>query len=95
MLLLNHKMSANEALKFNFVSEVFATSELSKVWSRVEHFATLPKNSMRVSKQLVKKFEVDKLLKACDVEMDALYKCQDGEEFMEAVISFMNRKSKL
>lgn len=96
MLLLNHKMSASEALKFNFVSEVFAPSDLStKLWPRIEHFATLPKNSMRVSKQLVKKFEIDHLLRACDEEMAELYKCQDGEEFMNAVINFMNRKSKL
>lgn len=96
MLLLNHKMSAKEALNFNFVSEVFATSELlTKLWPRIENFATLPKNSMRVSKKLMKKFDIDTLEKVCDEEMAELYKCQDGEEFMNAVINFMNRKSKL
>lgn len=96
MLLLNHKMSAKEALQFNFVSEVFTSSELTtKVWPRIETFATLPKNSMKVSKMLMKKFDLDKLEKACDDEMVELYKCQDSDEFMNAVISFMNRKSKL
>ncbi len=89
-------MTANEAHKFNFVSEVFTTSELAtKVWPRVENFATLPKNSMRVSKKLMKKFDLDQLERVCDEEMIELYKCQEGEECMNAVINFMNRKSKL
>jgi len=96
MLLLNHKMSAAEALKFNFVSEVFTTSELAtKLWPRIENYATLPKDSMRVSKKLLKKFDLVELEKACDDEMVELYKRQDSDEFMNAVINFMNRKSKL
>lgn len=96
MLLLNHKMSADEALKFNFVSEVFTTSELStKLWPRIDNFATLPKDSVRVSKHLLKKFDLAELERACDEEMVELYKRQDSEEFMNAVINFMNRKSKL
>lgn len=89
-------MSADEALKFNFVSEVFTTSELStKLWPRIEKFATLPKESVRVSKGLMKKFDVVALEKACDDEMAELYKRQDSEEFMTAVLNFMSRKSKL
>lgn len=96
MLMLNHKMSADEALKFNFVSEVFTTSELStKLWPRIENYATLPKDSMRASKYLLRKFDLAELEKACDDEMVELYKRQDSEEFMNAVINFMNRKSKL
>jgi len=96
MLLLNHKMNANEALRFNFVSEVFTTSELAtKVWPRIEGYATLPKDSMRVSKMLLQKFDLVELERACDEEMIELYKRQDSEEFMNAVFNFMSRKSKL
>lgn len=89
-------MTAEEALKFNFVSEVVNTSELTtKIWPRIEKFSELPKESVRVSKRLMQKFDLDTLEKACDDEMVELYKRQDSEEFMNAVISFMNRKSKL
>lgn len=96
MLLLNHKLTAAEALKFNFVSEVFAPSELStKLWPRIEDFSKLPKDSIRVSKKLMQRFDLVALEKACHDEMVELYKRQDSDEFANALINFMNRKSKL
>lgn len=96
MLLLNHKLTSNEAVKFNFVSEVFTSSELTtKLWPRIENFSKLPKDSMRISKKLMQKFDLAELERACDEELVELYKRFDTEECMNAVINFMNRKSKL
>lgn len=96
MLLLNHKLTAAEALKFNFVSEVFTNSELStKLWPRIESFSKLPKDSIRISKKLMQKIELAELKQACDDELAELYKRYDSEEHIDAMKNFMNRKSKL
>lgn len=95
MLLLNHKLSANEALRFNFVSEVFTQSELTtKLWPRIENFSKLPRNSLFVGKKLIRKRELDKLEQARQDEKVELYKRFESEEFKNALTKFMNRKSK-
>lgn len=95
MLLLNHKLTANEALKFNFVSEVFSPAEIqTKLWPRIESFSRLPKNSMLVSKKLMRSRELGMLEKVRKEEMVELYKRFDSDEFKSALSKFANRKSK-
>jgi len=50
---------------------------------------------MRASKKLMQKLNLADLERACDDEIIELHERQDSEEFMNAVINFMNRKSKL
>lgn len=96
VLLLNHKMAAEEALKFKFVSEVFKPAELQAVlWPRIESFAKLPKASVTVGKKLLRNFELDKLERARKEEAAALNKITDSGEFKKATLNFLNRKSKL
>lgn len=96
MLLLNYKLPAEEALRFNFVSEVFKQSDLEAVlWPRIRQFAKLPKESLKASKKLMQKFETADLEKACIEELKELHQRLIGEEFMEAAMNFMQRRSKL
>lgn len=96
MLLTNYKMSAQEALEYNFVSEIFKDDELdSKIWPRIEKFAKLPKESMQVTKSLIKHNEVEVLDRVMVREIEALEKRWESEEFMNAIVQFMNRKSKI
>lgn len=96
MLLLNHKMSAAEAYKFGFVSDVYKKSELDTVlWPKLREHSKLPRESLRVIKKLMNQNQIDILEKSCDQELEELSKRYETTEFIEAVGRFMNRKSKL
>ena len=96
MLLLNHKLHAAEALKFNFVSEVFNTSELdTKIWPKIEEWSRLPKQSIKVSKNLMNKFDQKLLEELFEMEVDQLHKRFQEEDAANAIVKFMSRKSKL
>lgn len=96
MLMLNHKLSADEAYRFNFVSEVYKRSELDAIlWPKIQEYARLPKESIRVTKKLINSFEVEQLQKSCDCELEELYKRFESDDFGVAVAEFMMRKSKL
>lgn len=96
MLLLNHKLSANEAYKFNLVSEVFKKSDLDTVlWPKLIASSELPIGSLCTTKKLMSVFEIKELEDSCDRELEELFKRFNSEEFMEAVVSFVTRKSKL
>lgn len=96
MLLLNHKLSAREALQFGFLSELWSGNELeTKIWPRIEEFSKLPKDSVRISKNLMKRFDTVALVAANENELVALKERSTSTEAMDAIISFMNRKAKL
>lgn len=96
MLLVNHQLSAAEALQFGLISKVYKRSELDTLlWPKLVEFSQLPRESLCTTKRLMSKFQVDKLEKVCDIELQELYKRMESEEFMQAVATFMQRKSKL
>lgn len=96
MLIFGEKLTAQEALKFNFVSRVYSDSNVdSVVWPKLREYSQLPPNSMQTSKKLIRSQEKTHLLKAINDEGDELNKCFRGEEFINAVIAFASRKSKL
>lgn len=96
MLLLNHKMTANEALRFNFVSEVYRHGEMKmKIWPKIEAFSKLPPESLKASKKLVKDLQLEILDKATNLENDALHQRWYSNEVFDAITKFMKRKSKL
>lgn len=92
MLLLNHKLTADEALKFKFVSEVFAPADLdTKIWPKIEKFAELSMESMMVCKKLNFQMDQDHLEKACENEMKELRRLKMKQELKNAE----NKQSKL
>lgn len=96
MLLLNHRMSAQEALHFNVVAELFKREDFeTKLWPRILEYGKLPVGSIKASKQLMRKFELNKLEEANKHESEALGKRWLTEEAMMAVMNFMSRKSKM
>lgn len=95
MLLLNHKLSAYEALKFNFVSEVYAGADQNtQIWPRIQEFAKLPPGSISVTKRLIRRFDENALMAACEFEVDGLRKRFVSEEAQNAIVNFMSRKAK-
>lgn len=95
MLMLNHKLTADEAHRFGLVSEIVNKSDFeTKLWPRIENFARLSASSMQVTKKLLQKFEISKLDEVCDAELDELYQRFGTEDFMNAITAFMARKQK-
>lgn len=95
MLLLNHKMTAEEALNFNFVSKVYDPKEVGKVWKEIEKLSELPLESIKVTKGLIKKYDLKVLEEVNKTEAEALVERFTSEEAMEAIINFNTKKHKL
>ncbi|XP_055602608.1 enoyl-CoA delta isomerase 2-like [Uranotaenia lowii] len=97
MLLLNHRMSSEEALRFNVVSEVYrGREEFEKIlWPRILQYGKLPIGSIQASKELMRKFEISELQAANEREIEALSRRWQTEEAIEAVMNFATRKSKM
>ena len=94
MLMLNHKMSAQEALQFNFISLVYKKQEFEeKLWPKILGYSTLPVGSVKAIKELMKRFDLNKLEEANRAENEALAKRWQTEEAFSAIMNFMTRKS--
>ncbi|XP_055376923.1 enoyl-CoA delta isomerase 2 [Condylostylus longicornis] len=92
MLLCNHKLTADEALKFNFVSEIFQINEIDKIWSKLIEFSKLPIGALRTTKELIQNIDKNELEKAILNEADALQQRWYTNEFFEAINSYFNSK---
>lgn len=96
MLLLSHRMTAKEALQFNFVSELFTKNELeTKIWPKIQSFTELSKESIAVCKKLNQQVDRDNLIKAIEREMLELNKRLTSEDFFNSLIKFHGAKSKM
>ncbi|NXO11650.1 ECI2 isomerase, partial [Oriolus oriolus] len=96
MLLFNKKLTAAEACAQGLVTEVFPDSSFQKeVWARLEAYASLPKNSLAVSKQLLRSMEKEKLHAVNSRECEVLTERWLSDECVNAIVSFFQKKSKL
>ncbi|NXR39453.1 ECI2 isomerase, partial [Zosterops hypoxanthus] len=96
MLLFNKKLTAAEACAQGLVTEVFPDSSFQKeVWARLEAYASLPKNSLAVSKQLLRSMEKEKLHAVNSRECEVLKERWLSDECINAIVSFFQKKSKL
>ncbi|CAI5780054.1 enoyl-CoA delta isomerase 2, mitochondrial-like isoform X3 [Podarcis lilfordi] len=95
MLLFNKKLTAAEACSQGLVTEVFPDQVFQKeVWARLKAYASLPKNSLAVSKQLMRSMEKEKLHEVNSQECECLKGRWLSDECMNAIMSFF-QKSKL
>ncbi|XP_074683586.1 enoyl-CoA delta isomerase 2 isoform X2 [Strix aluco] len=96
ILLFNKKLTAAEACAWGLVTEVFPDSTFQKeVWARLEAYASLPKNSLAVSKQLLRSMEKEKLHAVNSKECEVLQERWLSDECINAVVSFFQKKAKL
>ncbi|XP_050174184.1 enoyl-CoA delta isomerase 2 isoform X3 [Myiozetetes cayanensis] len=96
MLLFNKKLTAAEACAQGLVTEVFPDNSFQKeVWARLEAYASLPKNSLAVSKQLLRSVEKEKLHAVNSKECEVLTERWLSDECVNAIVSFFQKKSKL
>lgn len=96
VLLLNQKLTAQEALQLNFVSEVVKPQELdTKIWPKIMEITRLPIGSLFAGKALLRKACHADLEKALNNECEELQQRFRSEEFFNAVAEFNQLKSKL
>uniref|UniRef100_UPI0037E7F551 enoyl-CoA delta isomerase 2 n=1 Tax=Semicossyphus pulcher TaxID=241346 RepID=UPI0037E7F551 len=96
MLLFNKKLSAVQACELGLVTEVFPDSSFqSEVWTRLKSYATLPPNSLALSKQLIRATEKERLHAVNEAEVERLIERWTSDECFNAVMNFFQAKAKL
>ncbi|XP_075684578.1 enoyl-CoA delta isomerase 2-like [Rhinoderma darwinii] len=96
VLLFNKMLTAREACNVGLVTEVFPDATFQKeVWSRLSIYATLPKNCLALSKQLIRSEGKEKLHAVCDKEFELLAKRANSEDSINAIKQFFQRKANL
>ncbi|KAL2085960.1 hypothetical protein ACEWY4_019280 [Coilia grayii] len=96
MLLFNKKLTATQACELGLVTEVFPDSSFqTEVWTRIKAYAQLPRNSLALSKQLIRSTEREHLHTVNDREVERLVERWLSDECMQAIMSFFQAKAKL
>ncbi|KAI7792384.1 enoyl-CoA delta isomerase 2, mitochondrial isoform X1 [Triplophysa rosa] len=96
MLLFNKKLTAAQACELGLVTEVFPDNTFqTEVWTRLKAYAKLPRNSLALSKQVIRGVEKEKLHAVNDAEVERLVERWLSDECMQAIMSFFQSKSKL
>ncbi|XP_022442271.1 enoyl-CoA delta isomerase 2, mitochondrial isoform X1 [Delphinapterus leucas] len=96
MLVFGKKLTAREACTQGLVTEVFPDSTFQKeVWVRLKAYSKLPPNAMRISKQVIRNTEKEKLHAINAEESNILRERWLSDECMNAVVSFLSKKAKL
>ncbi|XP_035965128.1 enoyl-CoA delta isomerase 2, partial [Halichoerus grypus] len=91
------KLTAGEAYAQGLVTEVFPDSTFQKeVWTRLKAYSKLPRNATRISKQIIRNHEKEKL-HAINAEESSILQERRwlSDECMNAVMNFLSRKAKL
>lgn len=94
MLLLGRKLNAQEALRVNFISQVFEHNKLNEWMERLKQFGKLPVGSVKASKRLVNENLSNVLCAINKKEIETLAECVETEEFGNMLLAFMTRKQK-
>ncbi|XP_048204490.1 enoyl-CoA delta isomerase 2 isoform X2 [Perognathus longimembris pacificus] len=96
MLIFGKKLTAREACAQGLVTEVFPESTFQKeVWTRLKAYAKLPPNAMRISKELIRSNEKEKLHAVNAEECTTLQGRWLSDECMNAIVNFLSQKAKL
>ncbi|XP_029482620.1 enoyl-CoA delta isomerase 2 isoform X1 [Oncorhynchus nerka] len=96
MLLFNKKLTATQACAQGLVTEVFPDSSFqTEVATRLKAYAKLPRNSLTLSKQLIRGTEKERLHTVNDQEVERLVERWLSDECMQAIMSFFQAKAKL
>ncbi|KAM9839513.1 enoyl-CoA delta isomerase 2 [Aulostomus maculatus] len=96
MLLFNKKVTAVQACELGLVTEVFPDSSFqTEAWRRLRSYASFPRNSLALSKQLIRSMERERLHAVNDAEVDRLIERWTSDECFNAVMSFFQAKAKL
>lgn len=96
MLMFSKKISARQACDWGLVTEVFNDATFHQdIKAKIAQLSTMPKQSLRLTKQLMR--DMDRAaLKACnEKECQILEERWQSEECFKAIMDFFTKKSKL
>ncbi|CAG9770408.1 unnamed protein product [Ceutorhynchus assimilis] len=91
-LLLNKKITAQDAYKFGLVSEVIAHDKIEGFIESLHQYGSLPLNTVKLNKKLIMHNLKNILTDANIREFEGLNECVYSEEFGQAVARFMSKK---
>ncbi|XP_035882406.1 enoyl-CoA delta isomerase 2 isoform X2 [Phyllostomus discolor] len=96
MLVFGKKLTAEEACARGLVTEVFPDNTFQKqVWARLKAYSEFPANSIRISKQVIRNMEKEKLYAVNAEECSVLQERLLSNECINAAVNFLSRKAKL
>lgn len=96
VLLFNKKLSAKEAFEYGLLTEVVGDQSFeAKTRERLETVSKLPRESLNVSRNFMRAMDKEQLLKVNKQEMEMLAGRFSSGEFMQSVMEFMSKRSKL
>lgn len=94
VLLMGRKLTAAEAERHRLVAQVFEHSVfMEEVMKRATLLSTLPPESVRISKKLIRSHRREELHRVNKEECVVLKDRWLSPECMDAIISFMSRKA--
>lgn len=93
LLLFGTRLSAEEALRYNFVARLIQTTDIElQFWPQLAEYARLPLESLRATKRLLS--ERKQLLDALKAECGELKRLRMGETYQRTIEAFVNRKGR-
>lgn len=95
MLMFGRKLSAEEAVQQGLIARVYPHDSLDQAWEQVYQWAKLPPGAMASAKALIRAPIIKQLHKANETECKVLTERLQTDEALEAIITFLSRKSKL
>ncbi|XP_053569070.1 enoyl-CoA delta isomerase 2 [Bombina bombina] len=95
MLVFNKMVTAREACDLGLVTEVFPDKTFKQeVWAKLKAYALLPKDTLTLSKQLIRGMNKEKLHATCKREFDLFSENASSEESYVR-LRFFQKKAKL
>ncbi|CAF1196352.1 unnamed protein product [Adineta steineri] len=98
ILLFDKKLNAQEAQQRGLVTQIIQENSFEQEKEKIcQQILSLPKGSLLASKALIQKWYIQKLYEVNQHELDTLTQRWTTEEFVEAIMKFVNKgtKSKL
>lgn len=95
MLLFNYEMGIQEAYDCGLVGQIVPHESLNLVFKNLEELSALPEKSLTITKQLVRSWDIETLHKANNEEVKNLEERWTSDDALQAVVNFLQRRSKL
>ncbi|XGW12902.1 hypothetical protein V3C99_013502 [Haemonchus contortus] len=94
-LILNKKLTAHQALDAGLVNEVIANNEFeTRAAAVVKQHSSLPPESLRVNKMLLRSFHKEMLTKVNEIECKTICERWQSKECAAAIAAFLSRSKK-
>ncbi|XP_070575756.1 enoyl-CoA delta isomerase 2-like isoform X2 [Ptychodera flava] len=96
LLLFGKPITAAQACERGLVAEVFPDSQFqTEIQKKLKEYAGLPKNSLKLTKELVRGIDKEVLHKVNKAECELLVERWTSDECVQAVMDFFAKRSKL